>query len=90
MFGGPVEHVGADRLELGEDGPDDLEVQVVTHVDPDDHEEEEVGSNNGAIKVVEKFGSLEGKTWSAHDLHMVKGENLKLTARKKSLISWVV
>ena len=35
----PVEQPGADRLKLGQDGPDDAQIDVVAHVNPD-HDEE--------------------------------------------------
>lgn len=54
----PVELVGTDGLELGEDGPEDVEVDVVAQVGPDDEEDEEVGFDKGSVDVVEAFGGL--------------------------------
>ena len=59
LLGLPVELERADGLEFSEQGPDDLEVDVVTHVDPHDHEDEEEGANKDGIKVAENFGSGE-------------------------------
>lgn len=54
----PVDLVGADRLELGEEGEEDAQVEVVAQVDPDDHEGEVVGAGEGVVEVVEGFGGL--------------------------------
>lgn len=52
LFCFPVELVGADGLELEEEGEEDAEVEVVAHVDPNDSEEAEVGADEGVVNVV--------------------------------------
>ena len=59
LLGLPVELPGPDGLEFGEHGPEDLEGDVVAQVGPDDHEDEEVGFDEGGVDVVEAFGGLE-------------------------------
>ena len=59
MLGIPVELVGADGAEGGEDGVEDYEVNVVPEIHPDADEEGEVGKDEGGVEVVEGFGSLE-------------------------------
>lgn len=54
----PVELVGADRLELGEEAGEDAQVEVVAQVDPDAHEGEVVGAGEPVVEVVERLGSL--------------------------------
>jgi hypothetical protein len=57
-LGLPVKFEGTDGAELGQDGPEDLEVQDVTKVDPDTDERAEVGRNDDRVEIVEGFGSL--------------------------------
>lgn len=49
----PIQHVGSDGAKLGEDGKDDLEVQVVAKVDPDTHKHGEVRTLQGTVDVVQ-------------------------------------
>ena len=48
----PVEFKGTNGFEGCENGPDDLEVNVVTRVAPDAHEDEEVRTDNGGVDVI--------------------------------------
>ena len=59
MLGIPVELVGADGAEGGEDGVEDYEVDIVPEIHPEADEEGEVGRNEEGVEVVEGFGSLE-------------------------------
>lgn len=58
LAAGPVQLVGPDRAEFGEDGVDDFEVQVVAQVDPDENEKGKVGCLHHAVNVVQGFGGL--------------------------------
>lgn len=58
LLGLPDNAVWSDGLELIPFGEQDAEVEVVAHVDPDDDEEAEVGTDEGVVDVVECFGSL--------------------------------
>lgn len=55
----PVQHVGSHGTELGEDGEDDLEVQVVAQVNPDTHKNGKVWALPSAVDVVQGLGGLE-------------------------------
>ncbi len=54
----PVDLEGADGLELGQDGVEDAQVDVVAEVGPDEDEEAEVGPAVDGVEVVEGFGGL--------------------------------
>lgn len=54
----PVELVGPDRLELGEEAEKDAQVEEVPQVDPDADEGDEVGGGQPVVEVVEGFGGL--------------------------------
>lgn len=54
----PVEFKWTNGLEGGEDGVEDLEVDVMAKVAPDAHEDEEVGTNYGRVDIVEELGGL--------------------------------
>lgn len=58
MLGFPVQFVGAYSLELGEFRDKDLDVQVMTAVDPDADEEAKIWTDDWVIEIVESFGSL--------------------------------
>lgn len=58
LLGGPVELKGADSAELGKEGVDDAQVEVMAHVDPDGHEEGKVRALERAVDVVERLGGL--------------------------------
>lgn len=53
----PVQLKGTDSLELGQQRPDDLEVEVVAEVDPSHHEDAKVRAHQGGVDVVERLGS---------------------------------
>lgn len=55
----PIQLERTNGLELGQERPEDLQVDVVTEVDPDQHEQDEVGSNKGMVDVVERLGGRE-------------------------------
>lgn len=59
LLGLPVELKGPNSLKLGEQGPEDLDVDVVTEVDPGGDEDEEVGDDEGVVEVVERLGGGE-------------------------------
>ena len=61
LLGLPVELEGADRTELGEERPNDLEINKVAEVDPGSHEDAVEGDGNGVIEVVESLGGREEK-----------------------------
>lgn len=54
----PVQFERSNGPELGQHGPEDLQVQVVAEVDPHHDEESEVGNGDEMVKVVESFGGL--------------------------------
>ena len=55
------------------------------HVNPNDHEEEVIRSDNNGVEIIERFGCLRRTQHGAHT-----NEDVQLTARKKSLMSWVM
>ena len=59
LLGGPVELEGPARGEVGEDGDQDAQVDVVAQVDPDADEEDKVGDRDGRAEIVEDLGGLE-------------------------------
>ena len=54
----PVELEWADGAEGGEDSVEDEDVDVVPKIDPDGHEDGEVGEDDGGREVIEGFGCL--------------------------------
>lgn len=58
LLGLPVELVRADGLELGEQTPEDAQVEVVAQVDPNAHEGEVVGAGKRVVEIVESLGGL--------------------------------
>lgn len=54
----PVQLKGAYGPEGGEDGVEDIEVDVVAKIDPDANEEGKPGHDDGMVRVVEGFGRL--------------------------------
>ncbi len=87
----PVQLEGAYGPEGGEDGVENIEVDVVAKIDPDTNEEGEPGHDDGMMRVVERFGGLFHSIISLAVLSQA-GEaraNNRLTARKKSEISCV-
>jgi len=58
---GPVEFVGADRLKLGKERVEDLQVEVMTHVDPNAHETGKIWPNYGRVEIVQRLGGLQRK-----------------------------
>jgi hypothetical protein len=84
----PVEFKRSDSLERGEDGVDDLEVDVMASVTPDDHEDEKVRTDNGRVDVVEAFGRLDHVS-NVLFPRTAAGKKT-LTARKKSDTSCVM
>ena len=89
----PVELVRADGPEFGQEREENLQVEVVSHVDPYAHEDDEVRGSEVVIDVVQRLGGLKQRsrvnfstalTWTRG------GEGgRQRTARKKSLMSWV-
>ncbi|KAJ2969692.1 hypothetical protein NQ176_g8536 [Zarea fungicola] len=55
----PVELKGPNGSKFGEEGDDDLDVDVVAQVDPDADKGEEVGRNQKVVEVVEHLGGGE-------------------------------
>lgn len=55
----PVELEGADGAELSEEGVDDLEVDEVAEIDPDEDEDGEEGRGDGVVEVVKALGGGE-------------------------------
>lgn len=55
----PVQLKGTNRLKLGQKRPDDLQVDDMTEVDPNTHEEDKVRTGEGVIEVVESLGGGE-------------------------------
>lgn len=55
----PVELKRTNSAELSEEGPEDLDVDNMAHIDPDTNKESKVRSNNWVINVVENFGGGE-------------------------------
>lgn len=86
----PVELVRADGLELGEQTPNDAQVEVVAQVDPHTHEGEVVGAGERVVEVVESLGCLEIGRVSKRAMPRLTGAGQGLTAKKKSLMSWVM
>lgn len=101
LLAGPVEFEGAEGLELGDGRVEDYEVDVVAEVGPDGDEEAEIGDCDGGVQVVEGFGGL-CVVLSAWVFVARRGDSLRggrprgvlnrglLTARNKSLMSWVI
>lgn len=58
----PVELVGPDSAELGEDGVEDAQVDVVAEVDPDKDVCDVDGDDERAVNVVERLGELLDQT----------------------------
>lgn len=54
----PVQLEGPDSAELGEDGPEDLQVQHMSEVNPDSDERGEIGSRDDRVEVIESFRRL--------------------------------
>lgn len=88
MFGTPIKDEGPDGGELGQGGVQDAEVEVMSAVDPDESEEGEVGDCDAGFDVRADFGGLDKSSGVVFE--MVWGLRERLTARKKSLISWVM
>ena len=55
----PVHDIGTNSLELGEEGVDDSEIEIVAKVDPDADEAGIVGTGEEVVQVVERLGGLE-------------------------------
>ena len=60
LLGFPVQFVGTDGAEFSQDGPEDVQIQVVAEVEPDADESYEVRACDGRVEVVEDFGGLHG------------------------------
>ena len=85
LLGLPDDAVWADGLEFVPFGEKNAEIEVVSHVDPDDDEEAEVGADEGVVDVVEGFGCLqhisglshvkliEGSTYSKEEIRDIVG-----------------
>lgn len=58
LLGLPVEFEWADGGKFGDNRPEYFEVQVMSHVCPDTHEQEEIGADEGGVEIVEDFGRL--------------------------------
>lgn len=58
----PVELEGADGPELGEQRPEDAQVEVVAQVNPGEHEKPKVGPDEPVVDVVEGLGGLEKRS----------------------------
>ena len=58
----PVELVRADGLKLGEQTPENAQVEVVAQVDPHAHEGEVVRPGEHVVEIVKSLGCLERKT----------------------------
>lgn len=54
----PVELVGPNGAEFGEDGVEDAQVDVVAEVDPDEDVCDVDGDDERAVDVMERFGEL--------------------------------
>lgn len=78
----PVHHVRSYGLELGELGIQDLEVLVMSEIDPANDEHAKVLWYQRMVDVVQGFGGLSRQLGALHNQ-----EEITLTARKKSLIS---
>lgn len=95
----PVELEGADGPVLGDQRPEDAEVEVVSQVDPGAHEHDHVGSDEGVVDVIERLGGLKGRSrvskqvpshspWGGGGgISLLEIASNRLTARKKSLMS---
>jgi hypothetical protein len=59
LLGFPVEFERPNGLEISQDGVEDREINVVTEVAPDYHEDEKVRSHKVGVDVVETFRGLE-------------------------------
>ncbi len=98
LLAGPVKLVGPDRLVLVKEAVDDAQVEVVAQVGPYADEQGEVGALHRAIDVIKAFGCLRagGPAVSACVIFMLnilikKSPAASVrTARKKSLMSWVM
>ena len=55
----PVQFERTDSAELGQDGPEDLQVQEVAQVDPPADEHGEVGRGDDCVEVVQCFGGCQ-------------------------------
>lgn len=55
LTNGHIYLVRADGFELGEDGPEDCEIEVVAGVHPYDDKEEKEGHGEAGVEVVESF-----------------------------------
>ncbi len=82
----PVELVGADSLELIELGPEDSKVKVMAKINPHKNEEGKIWANKRVVEVIQGFGGLARVSW------VIQSQKLGgyCTARKKSLMSWVI
>lgn len=80
----PVQLERPDSPELGQNGPEDFQVDDVPKVDPCDNERAEVGHGEDGIEVVQCLRSLPNRQYSLREglVHH--------TARKKSETSWVM
>ena len=54
----PVQLEWSDGAELGQDGPQNAQIEPVTHIDPDTNEETKVGLRQRVVQVVENLGRL--------------------------------
>lgn len=54
----PVQLEGAYGSEGGEDGVEDIEVDIVAKIDPNANEEGKPGHDDGMMRIVEGFGRL--------------------------------
>lgn len=75
----PVQFERPNRTELCQDGPEDLQIQYVSQVDPHDDEHPEVRHSEDGVEVIERFRRLQPSQQSPSGQ-----EQGKHTARKKS------
>ena len=54
----PVQLKGANIFEVVQSGDKKSNVEIVTHVGPDEHEEGEIRDNQGGVEVIQGFGCL--------------------------------
>lgn len=86
----PVEFIGTDGAKLGQERVKHTQIQKVTQVNPS-HDIKSVKRDNPIrTGVVERFRDLLSLAKSIHPKSESKLESEPLTARKKSLISWVM
>lgn len=88
----PVQLIGTNGFELGEEGENDSQIEVMTQVCPDSYAKGEVRSLDivWPIDIVECFGCLGEPPRISRVFDSCSGGRQvlkKLTARKKSLIS---